>query len=127
MKTPRPFNTLARMGDCRHDGKEPRIRRREHLVRVDSGTINRSIYRIAILDEAGRRRVLLEGIDSDMARFNDVIADPEGRVYAGTIGKTRESGGLYRVERDLSVTCLWKGTGCANGMGFPRKVACWCM
>jgi D-xylonolactonase len=39
-------------------------------------------------------------------------------VYVGTIGKTKESGGLYRVERDLSITCLWKGTGCSNGMGF---------
>jgi sugar lactone lactonase YvrE len=73
--------------------------------------------RIALLKD-GARRVLKEGIDSDMTRFNDVIADPEGRVYAGTIGKTLGSGGLYRVERDLSVTCLWKGTGCSNGMGW---------
>jgi D-xylonolactonase len=53
-----------------------------------------------------------------MKRFNDVIADPEGRVYAGTIGRTDESGGLYRIELDGSVSCLWKGTGCANGMAF---------
>jgi D-xylono/L-arabinono-1,4-lactonase len=77
--------------------------------------------RIALLEE-GRRRVLLDGIDSDMARFNDVIADPEGRVYAGTIGRTQENGGLYRVDRDLRVTCLWKGTGCANGMGFTADL-----
>jgi D-xylono/L-arabinono-1,4-lactonase len=74
--------------------------------------------RIALLEPSGKRRVLLEGIDSDMTRFNDVIADPEGRVYAGTIGRNDQSGGLYRVERDLTVTCLWKDTGCANGMGF---------
>jgi D-xylono/L-arabinono-1,4-lactonase len=74
--------------------------------------------RIALLEPSGKRRVLLEGIDSDMTRFNDVIADPEGRVYAGTIGRNDRSGGLYRVERDLTVTCLWKDTGCANGMGF---------
>jgi len=78
--------------------------------------------RIALLSQ-GNRRVLKEGIDADMARFNDVIADPEGRVYAGTIGKTLGSGGLYRVERDLTVTCLWKGTGCANGMGFSADLA----
>lgn len=74
--------------------------------------------RIVSLDKNLGRRVIAEGIDPDMARFNDCIADPEGRVFAGTIGKTRESGGLYRVDRDGSVTCLWKGTGCANGMGF---------
>src|SRR6476659_5047719 len=51
--------------------------------------------RIAVLDpDTGKRRVIKEGIDSDMVRFNDVIADPEGRVFAGTIGRTDESGGL---------------------------------
>jgi sugar lactone lactonase YvrE len=79
--------------------------------------------RIALLDASGRRRVLREGVDSDMARFNDVIADPEGRVYAGTIGKTKENGGLYRIGHDLEVTCLWKGTGCANGMGFSGDLS----
>ena len=53
-----------------------------------------------------------------MERFNDVIADPEGRVYAGSIGKTETSGGLYRVDLDGSITCLWRGTGGSNGMGF---------
>lgn len=74
--------------------------------------------RIAVLTKQGQHRVIAAGIDSDMFRFNDVIADPEGRVYAGTIGKTDQSGGLYRVDLDGTVTLLWKGTGCANGMGF---------
>lgn len=65
-----------------------------------------------------KRTVLREGIDPDMQRFNDVIADPEGRVFAGSIGKNDESGGLYRVERDGSVEVMWKGTGISNGMGF---------
>jgi len=77
--------------------------------------------RIVLLRD-GQRHVLKEGIDPDMARFNDVIADSEGRVFAGTIGKTLRSGGLYRVDRDLSVTCLWKETGCANGMGFSTDL-----
>jgi len=75
--------------------------------------------RIASLNpETGRRVVLKEGIDSDMERFNDVIADPRGRVFAGSIGRTRESGGLYRVDLDGSIRVMWKGTGCSNGMGF---------
>jgi sugar lactone lactonase YvrE len=74
--------------------------------------------RIAVLSKDGKRRVIATNIDRGMNRFNDVIADPEGRVYAGTIGKTDQSGGLYRVDVDGSVTALWKGTGCANGMGF---------
>jgi D-xylonolactonase len=75
--------------------------------------------RIALLDPAsGERRVIVQGVDGDMARFNDVIADPEGRVFAGTIGTTERNGGLYLVERDASVRCLWKDTGIANGMAF---------
>jgi D-xylono/L-arabinono-1,4-lactonase len=74
--------------------------------------------RIAVLGKDGQRRLIAEQIDSDMVRFNDAIADPEGRVFAGSIGKTEQSGGLYRIERDGSVQVMWKGTGCANGMGF---------
>jgi D-xylono/L-arabinono-1,4-lactonase len=81
------------------------------------------VDRIASLDPAsGQRVVLTEGIDGDMRRFNDVIADPGGRVFAGTIGRTDETGGLYRVDVDGSIRLLWKGTGCANGMGFTRDL-----
>jgi len=74
--------------------------------------------RIAALSAGGARRVLREGIDAAMSRFNDVIADPEGRVFAGTIGRTGENGALFRIDRDGAITLLWRGTGCANGMGF---------
>lgn len=74
--------------------------------------------RLAVLDPSGRRRVLREGFDSEMSRFNDVIADPEGRVFAGTIGASLRSGALLRIERDGSAEVLWRDTGCANGMGF---------
>jgi D-xylonolactonase len=71
--------------------------------------------RIARLGLHGRREVLREGIDDGMSRFNDVMADPEGRVFAGTIGK---NAGLFLVERDGSVKLLFRGTTCSNGMGF---------
>jgi D-xylono/L-arabinono-1,4-lactonase len=74
--------------------------------------------KIALLDERGAYRVLKTGIDPAMSRFNDVIADPEGRVLAGTMSKDPQAGGLYRVECDLSVTKLFGGSGCSNGMGF---------
>jgi D-xylono/L-arabinono-1,4-lactonase len=56
--------------------------------------------------------------DNSMVRFNDVCADPAGRVFAGTIGATPESGGLYRIDLDGAITKLFSGTGCSNGMGF---------
>ena len=67
----------------------------------------------------GQTETLIENIDPDTGRFNDVIADPEGRVFGGTMG-TGDSlnGGLYRIDVDGKVTPLIKGTGCSNGMGF---------
>ena len=85
---------------------------------ADGSLLLFEVDRIGVLSKAGEYRPLLQGIDRDMTRFNDVIADPEGRVFAGTIGKTDETGGLYRVDLDGHVELLWKGTGCANGMGF---------
>ena len=74
--------------------------------------------RIARLEPGGQRRVLRSGIDAQMERFNDVIADAEGRVFAGTIGSSDANGGLFCLERDGAIRLLWRGTGCANGMAF---------
>jgi D-xylonolactonase len=87
-------------------------------LQADGALLLFEVDRIVSLGKDGRRRVIREGIDADMARFNDVIADPEGRVFAGTIGRTDETGGLYRVDTDGRVTCLLKETGIANGMAF---------
>jgi D-xylonolactonase len=73
---------------------------------------------LALLRPDGSVKLLAPFADDGMTRFNDVLADPEGRVFAGTIGRTVESGGLFRFERDGTATLLFRGTGCANGMGF---------
>lgn len=73
---------------------------------------------MALLHPDGGVEVLQEFDDQGAERFNDVIADPEGRVFAGTIGRTETSGGLYRVDPDGTTTLLFRGTGCSNGMGF---------
>lgn len=49
-------------------------------------------------------------------RFNDVFADPEGRVYCGTLGS--ENDRLFRLDKDGSLTLLLEGLGCSNGMGL---------
>ena len=56
--------------------------------------------------------------DPGMQRFNDVMADPAGRVYAGTIGKDKESGGLFRFDPDGGSKLLFRGTGCSDRMGL---------
>ena len=82
------------------------------------------VDRIAVLGKDGRRRVITEHIDGDMVRFNDAIADPEGRVFAGSIGKTDQSGGLYRIDRDGSIDSRVEGHGLRERHGFqPRSAA----
>jgi D-xylonolactonase len=50
--------------------------------------------------------------------FNDITTDPEGRVYAGTLDRTRPTGCLYRLERGRQPVRLLEGIGCSNGMTF---------
>jgi len=56
--------------------------------------------------------------DEEDNRFNDVIADPEGRVFAGTMSPPHRPGRLYRLDPDLSLTTVFEGVGTSNGMGF---------
>jgi len=78
---------------------------------------------LALLRPGGRVDELRKFEDDGAARFNDVIADPEGRVFAGTIGRTPASGGLYRVEPDGTTTLLFRGTGVSNGLGFSPDLS----
>ncbi len=68
--------------------------------------------------DTGACRSVRTFTDAGTERFNDVMADPAGRVYAGTIGKTPQSGGLFRFDLDGSVHLLFRGTGVSNGMGI---------
>jgi D-xylonolactonase len=58
----------------------------------------------------------------EKTRFNDVIADPEGRVFCGTLPTDDHKGSLYRLDTDGKMRKLLEGIRCANGMGFtPDK------
>ena len=52
------------------------------------------------------------------SRFNDVIADPAGRVFAGTMPRGTEPALLYRLDPDGTLTCVLDDLTLANGMGF---------
>ena len=52
------------------------------------------------------------------SRFNDVIADPVGRVFCGTMPTESELGHLYRLEIEGALTTVLDGIGTSNGMGF---------
>jgi len=54
------------------------------------------------------------------SRFNDVIADPAGRVFCGTVNQDVGSlpGRLYRLDTDGSLHQILDNLTVANGMGF---------
>lgn len=58
--------------------------------------------------------------EAALSRFNDVIADPEGRVFCGVAPIEKGgSGSLWRMNSGRSFSCLEPRTaGMPNGMGF---------
>jgi len=52
------------------------------------------------------------------SRFNDVIADPRGRVFCGTMATKERLGRLYRLNLDGTIEVALEGVRVSNGMGF---------
>jgi len=86
------------------------------LLFMDRGEI--SLYR------DGKLEPIIREIQRERKnRFNDVIADPEGRVFCGVICTAAEPNGvLYRLDPDASLTIVQEKVGCSNGMGFTRNL-----
>ncbi|MBT6149836.1 MAG: SMP-30/gluconolactonase/LRE family protein [Gemmatimonadetes bacterium] len=83
------------------------------LLFMDRGTIG--VWR----GEGQELEILVEEIEPEReSRFNDVIADPAGRVFCGTMSGPGGKGRLYRLDIDGSLTELLDEIGCSNGMGF---------
>lgn len=82
--------------------------------------------KVATLSRDGTLTTLIEEIPAEReTRFNDVIADPRGRVFCGTISprwnegeRDNPRGRLYRLDPDLTLTVMLEGVGVSNGMGF---------
>lgn len=67
----------------------------------------------------GRLTTVLDEIpDERDSRFNDVIADPAGRVFCGTMPTRDRPGRLYRLDTDGTLTVVVEGVGTSNGLGF---------
>lgn len=64
------------------------------------------------------RHVIKEIPEERESRFNDVIADPAGRVFCGTLSGRGKPGKLYRLDTDGSITKVLDGISVSNGMGF---------
>jgi len=83
------------------------------LLFMDRGSV--AVWRGGTLIE-----VIPEILAERSSRFNDVIADPRGRVFCGTMSTAESSGRLYRLDLDGSLQLLLDGVGCSNGMAFTR-------
>ena len=79
---------------------------------------------IALLDFERHAQVvsLIENVRVDGDRFNEAIADAEGRVLVGTVRNGRPNGaGVYSLERSGTLSKVLGGTGQSNGMGWNAK------
>lgn len=67
----------------------------------------------------GFLNTVVESIPEELdSRFNDVIADPEGRVFCGTMPSRTHDARLYRLDTDGSLHVVVENGGLSNGMGF---------
>lgn len=70
--------------------------------------------------ESGLGDPIVDSIDGEEAsRFNDVIADPRGRVFCGTMPTPDgDPGTLYRLDTDGSLSVAVADARLSNGLGF---------
>ena len=86
--------------------------------------------RIGVLRD-GNLDIVIDGLPGEEEnRFNDVIADPEGRVYCGTMCKDSAKamaeeafGSLYLLDTDGTISKLLGDIAISNGLGFTPDLS----
>lgn len=73
---------------------------------------------ICVWQDGIQQTIVSEIPDERETRFNDVIADPQGRVFCGTMPTRGRLGRLYRLDPDGSLRIVVEGVGVSNGLGF---------
>lgn len=85
------------------------------LLFMDSG-------KVAAWDD-GELTTVIDGVPELAAsRFNDVIADPEGRVFCGTQPAKEDDAFLYRLDTTGELVTLLETVKLANGMAFSPEL-----
>ena len=92
------------------------------VVLCHSGALIVAVDHDLYLVEDDREPRLLAGVEHDRPdnRFNDCRSDPQGRLWAGTMSKTREPGaaGLYRLDPEHGLRLFIESTTISNGIGW---------
>jgi D-xylonolactonase len=78
----------------------------------------RSRGAVEILRDGKLETVIPEVAEERETRFNDVIADPLGGVFCGTMPTPTRLGRLYHLSASGELRLLREDIGCSNGMGF---------
>ena len=73
---------------------------------------------VAVLRDGALDYVIDELPKERDGRFNDVAADPAGRVFCGTMPVGGRLGMLYRLDLDGSISPVVEGVDISNGIGF---------
>lgn len=56
------------------------------------------------------------------SRFNDVIANPDGSVFCGTMPSDKKPGSLYKLGLDKKISLVIENAGISNGLGFSNDL-----
>ena len=56
------------------------------------------------------------------SRFNDVIANPDGSVFCGTMPSDKKPGSLYKLGLDKNISLVIENAGISNGLGFSNDL-----
>ncbi|HZV74170.1 MAG TPA: SMP-30/gluconolactonase/LRE family protein [Conexibacter sp.] len=91
------------------------------VLRKDGGLVLAIDHALVLRDPDGSERVLATAEeDKDENRFNDCRADPQGRLWAGTMSRVRTPGAaaLYRLEPGGELEQVLDGTAISNGIGW---------
>lgn len=91
------------------------------VLREGGGLVLAIDHKLVLRDPDGSERVIATAEEEkDENRFNDCRADPQGRLWAGTMSRVRtpNSSGLYRLEAGGELEQVLDGTAISNGIGW---------
>jgi sugar lactone lactonase YvrE len=91
------------------------------IPRRDGGWLLAIERDLVLIDVSGARRTVVS-VEPELAanRFNDCQVDPAGRLWAGTMSRTRATGSaaLYRLQPQGGIERMVGGLTISNGLGW---------
>lgn len=90
-----------------------------HTLQADGSLVLFSEHGQILKWKDGEVQTIVESIPEVAgSRFNDVIADPVGNVFCGTMPLEHGPAILYRLDTGGNLTTVWDDLTLSNGMGF---------